>query len=172
MRRVGRRAPTRHGTRSSRLVLAGCALIVVGTVLVSAVVLARRLVDPGLHLDALDRADAFDRVYTEVLADPELAAVTDDLAGGLRPALTTQARALATASLRLTLPPATLRSATESGVGAVLAYVRGDTDTLEVDVGVEAVIDRLTTTRWPTPGPSWRWPSTRWRRRSRAIAAR
>ena len=129
-----------------RLVLAGCALVVLGSVVVASVTLVRRLLDPELYLGALDAADAYERVYTEVLADPELADLANELAGGLQPVIATQGRALATSTLRLTLPPSTLRSANEAAVRAVLAYVRGDADSLEVDVPVGPVLDRLATT--------------------------
>jgi hypothetical protein len=50
--------------------------------------------------------DAYERVYTEVLADPEFAELTEQLLGGLdRDALDpTQVRVLATSALRLRCP--------------------------------------------------------------------
>jgi hypothetical protein len=56
---------------------------VVGFVLVSLVVLVRgRLLDTDLYSSALVRADAYERVYTQVLADPEFAELQEDLLGG------------------------------------------------------------------------------------------
>jgi hypothetical protein len=60
------------------------------------------------------RAGAYERVYTEVLADREFAELTEQLLGGLDvDALEpTQVRALATGLLRLCVPPSTLRQGT------------------------------------------------------------
>src|SRR5690606_33078855 len=58
------------------------AVFVVGFALVSSVVLVRgRLLDDDLYAAALVQSDAYERVYTEVLADPELADLKEDLLG-------------------------------------------------------------------------------------------
>src|SRR5919109_4296687 len=58
-------------------------VFVVGFAAVSSVVLVRgQLLDPGLYEETLVRADAYERVYTEVLADPELTDATEQLLGG------------------------------------------------------------------------------------------
>jgi hypothetical protein len=122
------------------------AIFVVGFVLVSSVVLVRgRLLDAGLYSEALVRTDAYERVYTEVLADPEFAELTEDLLGGLGLGAQepTQVRALATSVLRLTVPPSTLRHGTETFIGAVLAYLRGDTARLDADVDGTEVLGRI-----------------------------
>jgi hypothetical protein len=122
------------------------AVFVVGFVLVSSVVLVRgRLLDADLYSEALVRADAYERVYTEVLADPEFAELTEQLLGGLDvDALEpTQFRALATGLLRLSVPPSTLRQGTETFIGAVLAYLRGDTARLDGDVDVAEVLGEI-----------------------------
>jgi len=135
------------------------AVFVAGFVLVSSVVLVRgRLLDAGMYSDALVRTDAYERVYTEVLADPEFAELTEQLLGGLdRGALEpTEARVLATSVLRLSFPPSTLREGTETFIGAVIAYVRGASDRLDADIDVAEVLSHIdesgTSQRWgPTP---------------------
>jgi hypothetical protein len=141
-------APEASGGRRARswpsLLLV--AVFVVGFVAVSSVVVVwGRLLDAGLYSTALLRADAYERVYTEVLADPELAEATEQLLGGfgLEAAEATQVRTLATGSLRLGLPPSTLRDGTETFIGAVLAYVRGDRARLDGDVDVTEVLTRV-----------------------------
>jgi hypothetical protein len=122
------------------------AVFVVGFVVLSAVVLVwGRLLDAGLYSTALARADAYERVYTEVLADPELVEATEQLLGGfgLEPADATQVRTLATGSLRLGLPPSTLRRGTETFISALLAYVRGDTARLDGDIDATEVLTRV-----------------------------
>lgn len=139
---------TARGPRHRR-VWAGLALVavfVVGFVLVSSVVLVRgRLLDAGLYSEVLVRTDAYERAYTEVLADPELAELAEQLLGGVGvdPSEAPRVRALATSSLRLSVPPSTLRQGTETFIGAVLGYVRGDTTRLEGDVEVTEVLARV-----------------------------
>src|ERR687897_1147177 len=79
--------------------LALVAVFVVGFMLVSSVVLVRgRLLDAGLYSEALVRTDAYERAYTEVLGDPELAELTEQLLGGvgIDPSEAPRVRALAT----------------------------------------------------------------------------
>jgi len=121
-------------------------LFVVGFVLVSSVVLVRgRLLDTDLYTSALVRADAYERVYTEVFADPELAELQEQLLGGmgLDESGATQVRTLATSSLRLAVPPSTLRQGTETFIDALLAYLRGDAARLDGDVDVTEVLGRV-----------------------------
>ena len=129
------------------------AVFVVGFVLVSSVVLVRgRLLDAGLYAEALVRTDAYERAYTEVLADPEFAELTEELLGGLDLGAQepTQVRALATSMLRLTVAPSTLRQGTETFIEAVLAYLRGDTARLDADVDATEVLGRI-----PEGGVAW-----------------
>ena len=123
--------------------------VVIGTAVTGAVIVVRTVVlDPATYTTALARTDAYDRVYTEVLADPQLAALKEDLLGdlGVPAELAVQARSLGTNVLRWVLPPATLRAGTEAVVGAGLAYVRGDTARLRPDVAVATIADRVPTT--------------------------
>ncbi|HEX6425058.1 MAG TPA: hypothetical protein VFZ79_16355 [Acidimicrobiales bacterium] len=136
--------------RSAALVRAGTILAMVAVVagfLVSAtvVVMRQRVLDASTYTGALVQADAYDRVYTEILADPELGEAKEDLLagidlGGLDPG---SARILATNSLRWAVPPSTLRAGTERFVDAVLAYVRGDTGRIDGTVELDAVLGRL-----------------------------
>jgi hypothetical protein len=121
-------------------------VFVVGAVLVTSVVLVRgRILDPDLYTTALVETDAYERVYTQVLADPELADLTDQLLGDLVPegTRTTQVRTLAIASLRLAVPPSLIREGTETVLRDVLAYVRGDTARLDGEVDVSDLSDRV-----------------------------
>jgi hypothetical protein len=116
------------------------ALAVVGVVVVRTVVL-----DPATYTTALARADAHERVYTEVLADPELAELKEALLGdlGVPAELAVQARALGVNVLRWTVPPSTLSGWTDDVIAGVLAYVRGETERLEVEVVVDDVAARV-----------------------------
>src|SRR5919106_1936862 len=122
------------------------AVFVVGFALVSSVVLVRgRLLNAGLYTTALVRSDAYGRVYTEVLADPELAELKEDLLGGVEAAglEPRQVRTVATSSLRLAVPPSTLQRGTETFIAGTLAYLRGDTARFDGDVDVGEVLGRI-----------------------------
>src|SRR5262245_17379616 len=64
------------------------------------------LLDPDYYNSALADTDAYNRFYTQVLADPELRSLTSDLLGGTNLG---DERSVAVATLRLVLPPDTLR---------------------------------------------------------------
>src|SRR5947208_14630529 len=78
------------------------------------------LLDPDYYNSALADTDAYNRFYTQVLADPALESLTSDLLGGTNLG---DERSVAVATLRLVLPPATLRELTESTIAASIAYV-------------------------------------------------
>lgn len=123
------------------------ALVVGVVVLVSTAVVRTTILDQRTYTAVLYETGAYDRVYTEVLADPELAAVVEQLLGEVAfgPNTALQARALATSTLRLGLPPATLQHETEAAIESTLAYIRGDTDQLRVEVAVDEVFTSIET---------------------------
>jgi hypothetical protein len=123
--------------------------IVVGAIAVVGVIVVRGvLLDPPTYTTALARADAHERVYTEVLADPEFADQKEALLGdlGIPQDLAVQARALGVNVLRWTVPPSTLAGWSDAVISQVLAYVRGDTARLDVDVAVDELVARIPVT--------------------------
>lgn len=102
--------------------MVGAAVVVSSTIVVRATVLSA-----DTYLAALDEVDAFERVYTEALADPELAGLAVDLVGGtaVRREGANQARGVATAALRWAVPPSTLRGAVDATLNQTFAYLRG-----------------------------------------------
>lgn len=141
----------RRSSVDSRLVRAAgtglAALAVLAGVLglTGVLVVRHRLLDAHTYQDALLRADVYNRVYTEVLADPQLAEAKEQLLGDLRlDGLDPQsARILATNSLRWVLPPSTIRLGTDALVDAAIGYLRGDSNTIVADVDLEKVLARL-----------------------------
>ena len=124
-------------------------LFVLAAAVLGAVIVVRgRVLDPGTYTSALVAADAYERTYTEVFADPELAGLTEQLLGdlGLPAPASTQVRALGTNVLRWTVPPSSIQAGSEAVIAGVLAYVRGDTDRLEADVAIDGILDRIDTT--------------------------
>jgi hypothetical protein len=138
----------RPGATAGRLVatVALTLVLVLGAVVATLVAVVHgRLLDDDTYTSALVEHDAYERVYTEVLADPELAELAEQLVADLRigSASATQARALTTAALRWTVPPSTLQRSTEAGIAATLAYIRGDVDDLAIAVDVDAIAARV-----------------------------
>jgi len=126
--------------------LAAGLAVVVGYVLVAGVAVVHlRLLDDGFYARALVRADAYERTYTDVLGDPELVTLHDQLLGQLLPidVAATDVRALATSAVRWTLPPDRLRVAVEDVLAHVLAYLRGEIDRLDPQVRVDDVLARI-----------------------------
>jgi len=139
--RVSRRLKARNAWRHSRRVLRALltALVVVSVTVVTGLGVARVTVLSADWYDGvLESEHAYDRLYDEVLVDPKLAGVTDDLLGRL-PVPANQV----TANLRLVLPPSTLRGLVKVQVGHTVGYLRGDERELHLTVDLKPVINNL-----------------------------
>ena len=134
----------RTRARRTTLMVLGLAFIVVGsTIHLAGSIVHDRLLRPALYEDVLDRERVFTRIYSEVLTDPEVRAVTSDLLGGLELGsgrTVADATSLSNAIARLALPPATLRDSTRHVIETVLAYLRGDTDRIDASVDLSAAL--------------------------------
>lgn len=75
----------------------------------------------GYYLDALDETRAFDRVYEDLLADPELTDAIEPLFGSIG-----VDRSYTVSTLRFVAPPDQLRAWSEEALTRLMAYVRGD----------------------------------------------
>ncbi len=144
--------------------------MVIGWLLVVGVVLVRQhLLDEGFYTQALLQADVYERAYTDVLADPELAHVKDDLVGrvDLDRVDPAAGRILATNSLRWAVPPSTLQAGTERFLERCAGRVRrpvgavqdetpaADTVTVFAEAGLEPFLythDGDADGDWPTLG--------------------
>lgn len=128
------------------LTAVGALCLTSGIVLDATVVLFRTtLLEEGTYTRALDATGVYDRVYTEVFTDPELVHLKEELIGRIvtDKADAAQIRALSTGALRWTLPPSRLRSATETFIDRLLAYVRGETARLDSGFDITDVVDRI-----------------------------
>ncbi|MHB9756129.1 hypothetical protein ACYBSK_17270 [Streptomyces sp. BYX5S] len=96
------------------------------------------LLEPGFHAAVLDEQHAYDRLYNEVLVDPEAAPVTRDLLAGLA-----VPEAQITSNVKLVLPPDTLRDLTRQQIDAAVGYLNGDRDELRLVVDVRPVLAGL-----------------------------
>ncbi|MEO6988274.1 MAG: hypothetical protein ABI239_06465 [Aquihabitans sp.] len=120
--------------------------IAIGCVLLAGALLVRgTLLDDAVYTGALARADVYERLYTEVLADPELAEITEEIVGqleleGVDPA---EARTLATNALRWAVPPSLVRAGSEEVITETLAYLRGDQNEIIATVDLSVMLDRV-----------------------------
>ena len=108
-------------------------------------VLHDQVLDRGVYLSALDEAGTYRRLYSDVLTDAAVRALTDRAFEGLAGTGVDRqdAAAVANAALRLALPPAILRESTEALVSDVLSYLRGDRAALEAPVPVLHALGRI-----------------------------
>src|ERR1051325_6674571 len=98
------------------------------------------LLDPDYYNSALADTDAYNRIYTQVLADPQLEAFTSDLLGGTNLG---EQRSVAVATLRLVLPPSTLREITEKTIDALIAYLRGESKRIDTQYDLTQTLANL-----------------------------
>jgi len=135
-------------TRGARLAASVLLTLVLGLCLAhvtAASVVRRHVLDAGTYGAALDDARAYDRVYTEVLTDPELTDAVRDLLGRIEvdPALAPDLAATTTNALRWALPPERVRAATEEVLADAVAYLRGDVDRFRPRIRLDEVLARV-----------------------------
>ncbi|MFQ6853129.1 hypothetical protein AAIB46_19815 [Streptomyces sp. 35M1] len=113
------------------------AVLCVSTVALTATVRSTAA-SPGFYQAVLDEESAYDRLYGEVLVDPEISPVTRDLLAHLP-----VPEALVTSNIKVVLPPATVRALTDQQIDAVTGYLRGDRDELRLTVDLAPVLENL-----------------------------
>lgn len=113
------------------------AVLCVTTVALTATVRST-VASPGFYQAVLDEESAYDRLYSEVLVDPELSPVTRDLLAHLP-----VPEALVTSNIKVVLPPTTVRALTDQQIEAVTGYLRGDRDELRLTIDLAPVLENL-----------------------------
>ena len=123
-------------------ILAGLTLgvLIVSGLLYYAIVvnLTEHLVDADTYIVPLSENDTYNRIYDEVLADEEL---TYGLLGGVEIAGHTLGDPVAV--LREVMPPEYLQEQTEANIDRVTAYLRGESDVMEVYLELAQPIERV-----------------------------
>jgi hypothetical protein len=106
---------------------------------------SNKLLDPQLYTNALEENYIYNRVYTDLLADPALEEKTAQLLGnvGLED-LADGLYSLAVSTLYLVLPPETIQTATEGVIVEVTSYLKGETDQLEPRLDLSSDLDEET----------------------------
>ncbi|AUH40045.1 hypothetical protein [Streptomyces sp. CMB-StM0423] len=136
VRRVGEAAPPRDAVVLRWLAFVVAALAT--SVLVIAGTARSTVADAGFYRAALDREHAYDRLYDQVLVDPEASGVTRDLLARLP-----VPESVVTSNLKTVLPPTTARALADGVIGDAVAYLRGDGDELTLEVDLRPVLDNL-----------------------------
>ncbi|WBB61592.1 hypothetical protein O7599_03275 [Streptomyces sp. WMMC500] len=136
VRRVGQAAPPRDAVVLRWLAFAVAALAT--AVLVVAGTARSTVADADFYRAALDREDAYDRLYDQVLVDPEASGVTRDLLARLP-----VPEAVVTSNLKTVLPPDTARALAEGVIGDAVAYLRGERDEPTLEIDLRPVLDNL-----------------------------
>ncbi|UGQ13130.1 hypothetical protein LO772_05800 [Yinghuangia sp. ASG 101] len=130
----------RRARRRLRAIRAAAfALVTLSVAIITGLGVARvTVLDREWYDSVLEREDSYNRLYDEVLVDPEMADITRDLLARL-PVPPNQV----TANLRLVLPPSTLRGMAQDQIGRTVAYLRGEEKDLHFTVDLKPVINNL-----------------------------
>ncbi len=96
------------------------------------------LLEVGFYTEELREAGFYDRVYTELLADPGIREQARRLTGGLE---TTEAER--EALVREVLPPAYLADQIDGALEGLVAFLAGDTEDAAVYIELGPVVERI-----------------------------
>ncbi len=101
------------------------------------------LLNARFYTRALERNDIYDRIYTELLADPALRSVTERLLGDLRIGrrYSQETYSQIVSTLRLVLPPDVLRQATDFLFQELTAYLSGERQRLRSNINLSKAIN-------------------------------
>ena len=99
-----------------------------------------KLLDPAVYADALTAADAYPRLYSDLLTGPAGEGWARDLLGEGLPVADADLIAL----MQDVAPPAYLQSQVEGNLHRAAAYFRAETDGLELYLELAEPLDRLT----------------------------
>jgi hypothetical protein len=109
--------------------------VLVAVLLVSA---TATVLSDDYYAQSLEDAEAYDRFYTEILADPEFNKVTENLTAQLP-----VDKSVLTANLRIVIPPATLRALVASTILSATQYLEADRDDIDLSVAVEPLVENV-----------------------------
>lgn len=122
----------------SGVLVAGLAFVVAFVAVLSVWTVRQTFLDADFYDAALEETEVYDRVYTELFADPEV----EDTVGALLADLPID-QSLEVAALRLVLPPDVLQEAVEAMTDELVAYVDGDIDELAGAIDIAEVIESI-----------------------------
>ncbi len=111
--------------------------------------ISRTLMDPELYHSALAETDFYNRIYTELLADPSMVETTATIMSDLDldPSLADSVLSFTTSTLYLVVPPEAIQSGVEGFVNAFTGYLSGETDELVAKVPLDGLDPELVADR-------------------------
>lgn len=98
-----------------------------------------KLLNADFYTDTISGQDTYNRIYDDVLLDPELASTTEDLLGGIQVVSQEDIVGL----LRQIIPPDYLQSQVESSIGRTVDYFNDDLESLELFVELAPRLDAV-----------------------------
>ncbi|MER5972557.1 hypothetical protein ABT112_22955 [Streptomyces sp. NPDC002055] len=136
---VGSTALSRRPMRRRAVRWAACAVLVLSTVvLVAAGTVRSTALNRGYYQDVLDEQRAYDRLYDEVLVDPESSDVAQQLLARLP-----VPQGVVTSNLKTVLPPTAVRALTDQQIDNAVGYLRGDRPALRMTADLRPVLANL-----------------------------
>ncbi|MGW6022307.1 hypothetical protein [Streptomyces sp. NPDC055099] len=140
--RASRPRPRRQRHRLNRLrwlrPLAWVVAVLCAAVLALTATARGTILSSDFHQGVLKDQDAYDRLYNEVLVDPQNLPVARDLLGRLP-----VPEAAVTSNLKIVLPPETLRAMADRQIEEVTGYLRGDHETLRLTADLRPVLTNV-----------------------------
>lgn len=128
------------GWRKFFTVVLGIVFVLAFVGFVLGIVVRRDLLSPDLYLDAVAEVDAYERVYTDVFADPLVQEQFKEATGVQFDLLTEELYAQIVGILYIILPPDQLRSGAEQFLVSLTGYLKGDIPELQEDLNLGAAL--------------------------------
>jgi hypothetical protein len=123
--------------------LAGAVFVLAFVLYLASNLVEDRLLSGATYAEVLRSQKAYERIYTDVLADPALADITKAMLADTKiEGLSDNILALSTSTLRMILPPRRMQAVVEGSVDRLTRYLRGDAPALDAQTGVLSDFDR------------------------------
>ena len=130
---TGRLSP---GWRTFLTVVLGIVFFLSFLAFLAGFVVRRHLLDPNLYAQALAETNVYERVYTDLLADPAVQQQLAEVTGINIDLIVGEAYAQVVSALYLILPPAEMQAGTEQFFDRLTAYLKGETPELDGDLNL------------------------------------
>ncbi len=121
-------------------ILLGALFVLLFVVFVLGLVVSRDLLSPELYSQAFSENEIYERVYSDVLADPAVQEAFKEMTGIQIDLLTEEAYAQVVGALYLILPPQRMEAGVDAFFTNLTGYLSGDIAELEEDVNFGAAV--------------------------------
>ncbi|MFN2141182.1 MAG: hypothetical protein ACK2U5_11915, partial [Candidatus Promineifilaceae bacterium] len=118
----------------------GALFVLLFVVFVLGLVVNRDLLSPELYSQAMTENNTYERLYTDVFADPAVQEAFKETTGVQIDLLTEEAYAQVVSALYLILPPQRMEDGVDAFVGNLTAYLKGDIPELQEDVNFGSAV--------------------------------